>query len=210
MEKIFEVFKELENQGCTIECGVIEKSRRKEMSEAMKKFKESNDENKIRIAKRLARYYFIFDNMGPITTCPEFPFEEDKYGLHYVHVYLNNFVDSAKRSIAGVIKALADDEKLDPFCRYLMFTHLYTPEEVKEIGHEEIYEKEKKFEKDLGLIHERNDDFDSYEIAGCGKINRRGYFGVNNVNNEDESVNIPFPLDFTEKWFRDFKEVNNF
>ena len=60
------------------------------------------------------------------------------------------------------------------------------------------------------MIHERNDDFDRYEIVGCGKINGRGYFGVINVNNEDKSVNIPFPLDFTEKWFRDFKEVNNF
>ena len=74
MEEIFEVFKELEDQGCTIECGVIEKSRKKEMSEAMKKLKESIDENKIKLAKRLARYYFIFENMGPITTCPEFSF----------------------------------------------------------------------------------------------------------------------------------------
>ena len=35
------------------------------MSEAMKKLKESGDENEIKIAKRLARYYGIFHNMGP-------------------------------------------------------------------------------------------------------------------------------------------------
>ena len=134
-----ELLKELEDEGCTIECGVIEKSRRKEMNEAMKKLKESNDENKIRIAKRLARYYFIFDNMGPITTCPEFPSEEDKYGLHYVHIYLENFVDSAKRGIAGVIRALADDQKLDPFYKYLMFTHLYSPEQIAEIDRKELW-----------------------------------------------------------------------
>ena len=134
-----ELLKELEDEGCTIECGVIEKSRRKEMNEAMKKLKESNDENKIRIAKRLARYYFIFDNMGPITTCPEFPVEEDKYGLHYVHIYLNNFVDSAKRSIAGVMTALADDKKLRPFYKYLMFTHLYSPEQIAEIDRKELW-----------------------------------------------------------------------
>ena len=29
-----------------------------------------------------------------------------------------------------------------------MFTHMYTPEQVKEIGHEEIYKREKKFEED--------------------------------------------------------------
>ena len=58
------------------------------------------------------------------------------------------FVDTAKISIAGVIKALGNDEHLDPFCKYLMFTHMYTPEQVKEIGHEEIYKREKKFEED--------------------------------------------------------------
>ena len=51
-------------------------------------------------------------------------------------------------SIAGVIKALGNDEPLDPFCKYLMFTHMYTPEQVKEIGHEEIYRREKKFKED--------------------------------------------------------------
>ena len=137
-----ELLKELKDQGCTIECGVIEKSRKKEMSEAMKKLKESGDENKIKIAKRLARYYGIFHNMGPITTCPNFPFEEDKYGLHYVHVYLENFVNSAKRSIVGVIKALADDEKLDTFYKYVMFTHLYSPEQIAKIDREELMREE--------------------------------------------------------------------
>ena len=143
------IFKELEDQGHTIECGVIKKSRRKEMSKAMKKLKESNDENKIGLVKRLARYYFIFDNMGPITTAPEFPFKEDKYGLHYVHVYLNNFVDTAVRSIAGVIKALADDEKLEPFFKYLMFTHLYSPEQILEIDRQELWREEQRIKKEF-------------------------------------------------------------
>ena len=33
-----------------------------------------------------------------------------------------------------------------------MFTHMYTPEQVKEIGHEEIYRREKEYEKELGLV----------------------------------------------------------
>ena len=29
---------------------------------------------------------------------------------------------------------------------------MYTPEDVKEIGHEEIYRREQEYEKELGLI----------------------------------------------------------
>ena len=29
-----------------------------------------------------------------------------------------------------------------------MFTHMYTPEQVKEIGHEEIYRRQQKFKED--------------------------------------------------------------
>ena len=142
-----EILKELEDKGCEIIVGYREKERKKEMSEAMKKLKDSGDENKIKIAKRLARYYGIFHNIGPITTNPDFPFEEDKYGLHYVHIYLENFVDTAKRCIAGVMTALANDEKLDPFCKYLMFTHLYSPEEIAEIDSEELWRENQSIEK---------------------------------------------------------------
>ena len=65
MEEFFEVIKEFENEGNIVEYGVFDKIQREEMSEAMKKLKESDDENEIKIAKRLARYYGIFHNMGP-------------------------------------------------------------------------------------------------------------------------------------------------
>ena len=152
MEGLFEVIKELENKGFTIEIGWKEKKRKKEMSEAMNKLKASGDENKIMFAKRLARYYGIFHNIGFITTNPDFPFEEDKYGLHYIHIYLENFVDTAKRSIAGVMTALANDEPLDPFCKYLMFTHLYSPEEIAEIDREELSREKEKIEKEIDYI----------------------------------------------------------
>ena len=142
-----DLLKQFENMGCEVVVGWKEKERKKIMSEAMKKLKESNDEKKIKLAKTLARYYGIFHNIGFILN-PDFPFEEDKYGLHYIFSYLEGFVDTAKISIAGVIKAIGNDEQIDPFCKYLMFTHMYTPEQVKEIGHEEIYKREKKFEED--------------------------------------------------------------
>ena len=118
----------------------------------MKKLKESGDENKISYAKTLARYYGIFHNMGYILNPKKISFDEDKYEIHYLCSYLEGVVDTAKMSIVGVIKALGNDEPLDPFCKSLMFTHMYTPEQVKEIGHEEIYRREQKFKKELGLV----------------------------------------------------------
>ena len=98
------------------------------------------------------RYYCTINSLGYILNPKQIPFEEDKYEIHYLCSYLDGIVDTAKISIAGVIKALGNDEQLDPFLKYLMFTHMYTPEQVKEIGHEEIYRREEKFKKELGLV----------------------------------------------------------
>ena len=146
-----ELLKEFEDNGIKVVVGWKEKQRKKDMSEAMKKLKESGDEKKIKLVKKLARYYGIFHNIGYIPN-PEISLEEDKYEIHYFCHFLDNFVDTAKMCIAGVIKALGNDEPLNPFCKYLMFTHMYTPEQVKKIGHEEIYKREQKFEKELGLV----------------------------------------------------------
>ena len=146
-----EIFKELENEGYEVKVGWKGKVRKKIMSKAMKKIKEIGDEKKIKYVKTLARYYSIFHNIGYILN-PEITLEEDKFELNYLCQYLDVFIDSAKLIIVGVIKAIVDDEPLDSFCKSLMFTHMYTPEQVKEIGHEEIYRRNKKFEEELGLV----------------------------------------------------------
>ena len=146
--KMEDLLKGFEDMGYEVKVGWKEKERKKNMSEAMEKLKESGDEKKIKLAKRLARYYGIFHNMGYILD-PEISLEEDKYEINYLCHYLDIFVDTAKICIAGVIKALGNDEPLDPFCKYLMFTHMYTPEQVKEIGHEELYRREQKFKEEL-------------------------------------------------------------
>ena len=126
--------------------------KKKNFFDSIKKLKESGDDDKIIYAKKLYRYYSILNSMGYIFNPLQIPFEEDKYGIHYLCSYLEGIVNTAKMSIAGVIEALGNDESLDPFCKYLMFTHMYTPEQVKEIGHEEIYRRKQNFEKELGLI----------------------------------------------------------
>ena len=146
------LLKEFEDMGCKVEVGWKEKRRKKTIVESIKKLKDSGDENKIIYAKKLYRYYCILNSMGFILNPKQIPFKEDKYEIHYLCCYLDGIVNTAKMSIAGVIEALGNDKPLDPFCKYLMFTHMYTPEQVKEIGHEEIYRREQEFEKELGLV----------------------------------------------------------
>ena len=122
--------------------------KKKTIFDSIKKLKESGDDDKISCAKNLYRYYCTLNSMGYILNPKQIPFHEDKYGIHYLCSYLDGFVDTAKMSIAGVIEALGNDEPLVPFCKYLMFTHMYTLEQVKEIGHEEIYRREQKFKED--------------------------------------------------------------
>ena len=127
-------------------------TKKKTILSALRKLKACEDDVKIKYLKTLYRYYCIIDCLGYILYPKDIPVEEDKYGLHYLCSYLDGIVNSSKRIIAGVISALGNDKPLDPFCKYLMFTHMYTPEQVKEIGHEEIYRREQEYEKELGLV----------------------------------------------------------
>ena len=147
-----DLLKQFEDMGFKVEVGCKEKRRKKTIVESIKKLKESGDEDKISYAKKIYRYYSILNSMGYILNPKKIYFEEDKYEIHYLCSYLEGIVDTSKIIIAGVIEALGNDEPLDPFCKYLMFTHMYTPEQVKEIGHEEIYRREQDFEKELGLV----------------------------------------------------------
>ena len=146
------LLKEFEDMGFKVDVGFKEKRRKKTIFESIKKLKESGDDDKLIYAKKLYRYYSILKSMGYILNPKQIPVDEDKYEIHYLCNYLDGIVNTAKMSIAGVIKAIGNDEPLNPFCKYLMFTHMYTPEQVKEIGHEEIYRREQKFKKELGLV----------------------------------------------------------
>ena len=146
------LLKEFEDVGCEVEVGYREKNRKKNILTALRKLKESGDEVKLNYVKTLYRYYCTINSLGCVLYPKDINVEEDKYGIHYLCSYLDGIVDSSKWIIAGVISALGNDETLDPFCKYLMFTHMYSPEDVKEIGHEEIYRREQDFEKELGLV----------------------------------------------------------
>ena len=168
--------------------------------------------------KKLSRYYGIFHNIGYIINPNKIHMEEDKYEINYLCSYLGCFVDTAKRCIVGVIKALGNDEPLDPFLKSLMFTDMYTPEQVKEIGHEEIYRREQKFKEDeLPNVRYHEDDGTNgkdYVISGFGwNKDGRGYITVSekhgNENDIFEEVIIPVPLILNEDWFTKIREYNN-
>ena len=141
------LLKEFENMGFKVEVGCQEKRRKKTIIDSLRKLK--GDDVKNNYAKKLYRYYCTLNSLGYILNPTNIPFDEDKYEIHYLCSYLDVFVDTAKTIIAGVIKAIGNDEPLDPFLKSLMFTHMYTPEQVKEIGHEEIYRREQKFKEEL-------------------------------------------------------------
>ena len=117
------LLKEFENMGFKVEVGCKEKRRKKTIIDSIRKLK--GDDVKINYAKKLYRYYCTLNSMGYILN-PEISLEEDKYEINYLCQYLDIFIDSAKMIITGVIKALGNDEPLDPFCKYLMFTHMYS------------------------------------------------------------------------------------
>ena len=118
------------------------------------------------------------------------------------------------------MEALANDEPLHPFYKYLMFTHLYTPEQVKEIGHEEINRMEKKCEEELPKEIYHEDDGtngEDYEITGFGwdeQGNRSLYLEkiVFEDGEEDEDyvfLDIPIPITKTDEWYDNLKSINN-
>ena len=106
------LLKEFEDMGFKVEVGWKEKRRKKTITDSIRKLK---DENKIIYAKKLYRYYSTINSLGYILNPLKIPFDEDKYRIHYLCNYLDGFVDTAKMSIAGVIKALGNDEPVRSF-----------------------------------------------------------------------------------------------
>ena len=131
------IFKGLEDMGheFEVEVGWKDKSRKKTIREAIKKLKDSGDETKILYAKNLYRYYSIFDNLDCLLKSHPILIEkEDKYHCEDFYHYLDDkIIDSSKRIITGIISAIANDEPLDPFYKYLMHPHKYTRKQIDEI-----------------------------------------------------------------------------
>ena len=126
MEDIFDKLKD-EGYEFEVEVGWKDKDGKKTILESIKKLKDSGDESKLLYAKNLYRYYCIFYNLGYLVRSNPILIEEKvKYHTEDLYHYLDDhIIDSAKRIITGVISAVANDEPLDPFFKYLMFPKIY-------------------------------------------------------------------------------------
>ena len=130
------IFKGLEDMGYKfeVEVGWKDKSRKKTIRESIKKIKDSGDETKLSYVNNLYRYYSIFLNLGNLVRSnPTLIEEKVKYHCEDFYHYLDDkVVDSSKRIITGIISAVANDEPLDSFYKYLMFPDIYREEYKKD------------------------------------------------------------------------------
>ena len=118
-----------------VEVGWKEKDRKKDIIESIKKIKDSGDETKLSYVNNLYRYYSIFLNLGHLVRSNPILIEEKvKYHCEDFYHYLDDkVVDSSKRIITAIISAVANDEPLDSFHKYLMYPEFYEKEYRKEI-----------------------------------------------------------------------------
>ena len=123
-----------EGNNIEVEVGWRTKYQKKTILESIKKIKDSGDESKLKYVNNLYRYYSIFLNLGHLVRSHPILIEEKvKYHCHDFYNFLEDqVVDSSKRIITGIISAVANDEALDTFYKYLMRPDLYEEEYRKE------------------------------------------------------------------------------
>lgn len=134
MDIIFKVFEEMKVKGHK------DKDRKKTIVESIKKLKDRGDETKLLYVKNLYRYFSIFNSLHHLVKSNPILIEEEvKYHCEDFFHYLDDkVIDSSKRIITGIISAVANDEPLDSFYKYLMFPDLYREEYLKETESEEL------------------------------------------------------------------------
>ena len=133
-----------EGHNIEVEVGWKDKDRKKTIIESIKKIKDSGDEIKLKYVNDLYRYYSIFLNLGHLVRSNPLLVEKKvKYHCEDFYHYLDDkVVDSSKRIITGIISAVANDEPLDSFHKYLMFPKLYEKEYSKKNEDEDEDEDE--------------------------------------------------------------------
>ena len=109
-----------QNIEMTIECGVLEKNRRKEITESLGILLKANETKKLEVVKKLIHNYLLVDHL--MNNLEDIPYYEEyeKSGPRGVYEYMDCELDTFKNCLTGSILALAKDEELEDFYKKLM------------------------------------------------------------------------------------------
>ena len=190
MNLIIDTVEKLKEEGSNIDVivGPRNKYEKEKILESIKKIKDSGDEVKLEYVNNLYRYYSIFLNLNHLVRSKPILVEKEfKYHCEtFLHFLEDTVIDNSKRIITGIITAVANDEPLDSFFKYLMRPDIYEEEYRRD--------EENKYQvKDDDTSEEENDDDTSEEenddSFGNGGCRKDFYLLENHIQDENRKKN---------------------
>ena len=198
MNPIINVVEQMKEEGINVNVivGPRGKREKKTILESIRKIKDSGDKDKLEYVNNLYRYYSIFLNLQRLVNSHEILEEKEvKYHCKTFLNFLNDtIVDTSKRVITGIIYAVANDEPLDSFFKYLMRPDIY----------EEEYRRDKvdKYQVKSDEEEEEEEEDDYQECC------RSHFYNSENQNQNETRKKIHHYLEKLEKNGDDYKIRN--
>ena len=207
MNSIIEVVEELKKEGCNIDVivGPRNKYEKEKILESIKKIKDSGDEVKLEYVNNLYRYYSIFLNLNHLVRSKPILVEKEfKYHCEtFLHFLEDKVIDTSKRVITGIITAVANDEPLDSFLKYLMFPNIYEEEYRRDEENKyQIKDDDTSEEENDDTSEEENDDL--FGNGGC----RKDFYLLEDCKQDENRKKIHCYLEKLEKNGDDYKIRN--
>ena len=195
-----EKIKEEEEIDVEVEFGIITCNEKKRILESIKKIKNSGDEDKLNYVNNLYRYYSIFLNLNHLVNSHPILYEKElKYHCNTFYNFLNDkIVDTSKRVITGIITAIANDEPLESFYKYLMRPDIFEAEYRLD---EEKYNNTSEEEND-NMTEEENNNLFPHNCS------RKEFYIFENYIQDQNRKKIHCYLEKLEKNGNDYKIRN--
>ena len=195
-----EKIKEEEEIDVEVEFGIRTCNEKKRILESIKKIKNSGDEDKLNYVNNLYRYYSIFLNLNHLVNSHPILYEKElKYHCNTFYNFLNDkIVDTSKRVITGIITAIANDEPLESFYKYLMRPDIFEAEYRLD---EEKYNNTSEEEND-NMTEEENNNLFPHNCS------RKEFYIFENYIQDQNRKKIHCYLEKLEKNGNDYKIRN--
>lgn len=195
-----EKIKEEEEIDVEVEFGIRTCNEKKRILESIKKIKNSGDEDKLNYVNNLYRFYSIFLNLNHLVNSHPILYEKElKYHCNTFYNFLNDkIVDTSKRVITGIITAIANDEPLESFYKYLMRPDIFEAEYRLD---EEKYNNTSEEEND-NMTEEENNNLFPHNCS------RKEFYIFENYIQDQNRKKIHCYLEKLEKNGNDYKIRN--